>query len=292
MAELRGWGTAAGACRTPGARGPRGTREQRPTSGCGAHAATLSAQGVLASVIGTERRALEVRVRMRTDGPGRLAGVSAEDPTAPAPRLTVDEELPRWLGDEPAEVRAADGHRIRDIGAAFAMGVDHLATIGPAVTVFGSARTPPDDPDYALMRAVGGALGRGGYAVITGGGGLMKAREQDLLGPDGIGEQLLRRRLDLGGAPRFPSGPQIRAEQAMAPREAFFAATELVPFTTAAGRVSAELVTPYPPGIPAVAPGELYTRENVDYLQAFVEAAGFVEGAADPMLQKLRVVAR
>lgn len=65
-------------------------------------------------------------------------------------------------------------------------------------------------------------------------------------------------------------------------------------FNEAAGRVSAELVTPYPPGIPAVGPGELlYTeeKENISYLQAFVEAGGFVEGAADPSLQQLRVVA-
>ena len=49
---------------------------------------------------------------------------------------------------------------------------------------------------------------------------------------------------------------------------------------------------PYdPPGIPAVAPGELYTEENISYLEAFVEAGGFVEGASDPSLQKLRVVA-
>jgi hypothetical protein len=43
-------------------------------------------------------------------------------------------------------------------------------------------------------------------------------------------------------------------------------------------------------GHPAVAPGELYTQENVDCLQAFVEAGGFVECASDPTLQKLRVV--
>ena len=90
--------------------------------------------------------------------------------------------------------------------------------------------------------------------------------------------------------PRLPSRPQIRSESAMLPRDAFFAQTETVKFKDAIGRISAELVTPYPPGIPAVAPGELYTQENVDYLQAFVEAGGFVEGASDPTLQKLRVV--
>src|SRR3954468_15412869 len=96
---------------------------------------------------------------------------------------------------------------------------------------------------------------------------------------------------DGSDVPDLPSRPELRSEQAMLPRDAFFAQTELVPYKDAIGRVGAELVTPYPPGIPAVAPGELYTEENVSYLQAFVEAGGFVEGAADPKLQKLRVVA-
>jgi arginine/lysine/ornithine decarboxylase len=90
--------------------------------------------------------------------------------------------------------------------------------------------------------------------------------------------------------PRFPSRPQIRSEQVMLPRDAFFAQAEMVKFKDAVGRISAEMVTPYPPGIPAVAPGELFTQENVDYLEEFVAVGGFVEGASDPMLQKLRVV--
>jgi arginine decarboxylase len=96
---------------------------------------------------------------------------------------------------------------------------------------------------------------------------------------------------DGSDVPKFPSRPQLRSEQAMLPRDAFFGKTEAVKFKEAIGRISAELVTPYPPGIPAVAPGELYTEENVSYLEAFVEAGGFVEGASDPKLQKLRVVA-
>jgi hypothetical protein len=89
---------------------------------------------------------------------------------------TFDEELLLWLGDEPADIRAADAERVRDIAAEFARGFDALAQIGRAVTVFGSARTPPEHPHYALAREVGACLGGGGYAVITGGGpGLMEA---------------------------------------------------------------------------------------------------------------------
>src|SRR4051812_44294250 len=72
---------------------------------------------------------------------------------------------------------------------------------------------------------------------------------------------LVHERGDPGGGTDvspLPSRPDLRTEQAMLPREAFFAETELVKPRDAVGRVSAELVTPYPPGIPAVAPGEVY----------------------------------
>jgi uncharacterized protein (TIGR00730 family) len=98
-------------------------------------------------------------------------------------RRTFDEELLTHgpavcarLGDEAADVRAADAERIRQIAAEFARGFDSLARVRRAVTVFGSARTPRDHPDYALAREAGACLGRAGYAVITGGGpGLMEA---------------------------------------------------------------------------------------------------------------------
>jgi uncharacterized protein (TIGR00730 family) len=100
---------------------------------------------------------------------------SQRAPAEPA-RQTLDEELLLWLGDEPAAVRAADADRIRDIAQEFARGFAALADIGHAVTVFGSARTPPAHPDYALVRALGARLAESGYAVITGGGpGLMEA---------------------------------------------------------------------------------------------------------------------
>jgi arginine/lysine/ornithine decarboxylase len=89
----------------------------------------------------------------------------------------------------------------------------------------------------------------------------------------------------------LPSRPQLRTEQAMLPRDAFFARTETVKPKQAAGRVSAELVTPYPPGIPAIAPGERLTEEIVGYLEEIVANGAFVEGASDPSLQGFRVVA-
>ncbi|HEV7585605.1 MAG TPA: DegT/DnrJ/EryC1/StrS family aminotransferase [Solirubrobacteraceae bacterium] len=91
--------------------------------------------------------------------------------------------------------------------------------------------------------------------------------------------------------PDMPTGAELRTQQAMLPRQAFFAATEQVRPRAALGRVSAELVTPYPPGIPVLAPGEIITDTIVDYLEAFVANGGFVEGAVDQSLDRFRVVA-
>ena len=127
---------------------------------------------------------------------------------AQPPAETFDEELMLWLGDEPPEVRAADAERIRDIAAELAGGFDALAGIGPAVTVFGSARTPREHPHYALAREIGARLGGDGYAVITGGGGgLMEAANRGAhdAGALSVGcnielprEQQLNRYVDIG----------------------------------------------------------------------------------------------
>ena len=75
-----------------------------------------------------------------------------------------------------ADVGAADAARIQDIAHEFARGFSALAGLGPAVTIFGSARTPREHPDYELVRATAAHLGTAGYAIITGGGGgLMEA---------------------------------------------------------------------------------------------------------------------
>jgi uncharacterized protein (TIGR00730 family) len=126
----------------------------------------------------------------------------------PARTETFDEELMLWLGDEPPEVRAADTERIHDIAAELAAGFDALSGIGPAVTVFGSARTPREHPQYALAREIGARLGAAGYAVITGGGGgLMEAANRGArdAGALSVGcnielprEQQLNRYVDIG----------------------------------------------------------------------------------------------
>jgi lysine decarboxylase len=80
-------------------------------------------------------------------------------------------------------------------------------------------------------------------------------------------------------------------EQVLAPREAFFAPVETVPADAAAGRVSAELVAPYPPGVPVLAPGERITAAALDALHAARSDGARIAYAADPTLATLAVVA-
>src|SRR2546430_8589253 len=85
----------------------------------------------------------------------------------------------------------ADPWRVLRILSEFVEGFDALNDVGPAVTVFGSARTDRDDPYYAAGRALGAALAHRGFAVITGGGpGIMEAgnpRGPQAGGPSGGG---------------------------------------------------------------------------------------------------------
>jgi arginine/lysine/ornithine decarboxylase len=80
------------------------------------------------------------------------------------------------------------------------------------------------------------------------------------------------------------------SEQVLTPREAFNASTETVATGVAAGRISAESITPYPPGIPVVAPGERITREVLDYLREGVGEGMYISGLSDPTFGTIRVV--
>ncbi|MFJ3223090.1 aminotransferase class I/II-fold pyridoxal phosphate-dependent enzyme [Streptomyces sp. NPDC086783] len=86
-----------------------------------------------------------------------------------------------------------------------------------------------------------------------------------------------------------PSGARMRLEQAVRPRDAYFGLAEPVPLDRAVGRVSAEMITPYPPGIPAVLPGERLTEPVLDYLRTGLEAGMNLPDAADPELRTIRV---
>jgi arginine decarboxylase len=96
------------------------------------------------------------------------------------------------------------------------------------------------------------------------------------------------------GPPRRPAPAAawtVRPQTVLAPREAFFARNETLPASAAIGRVSAELIAPYPPGVPVLAPGELITAEAVAALREVAADGGRIAYAADPTLATFQVVA-
>jgi len=103
-------------------------------------------------------------------------------------------------------------------------------------------------------------------------------------------------RRGVGARPLRPVDPTLLAppgpgDQLATPREAYFAPSAAVALRDAVGRVAAELVTPYPPGIPVLAPGERISGEAVDYLRGAVAAGVHIHGPDDPRAETVRVLA-
>jgi lysine decarboxylase len=83
----------------------------------------------------------------------------------------------------------------------------------------------------------------------------------------------------------------VESRPALTPREAFFATHETVDADAAIGRVCAELIAPYPPGVPVLAPGEIVTAGALDALREARADGGRIAYAADPTLDTIQVVA-
>ena len=101
------------------------------------------------------------------------------------PQATTDQHL---LDARPHDGWThTDPWRVLRIQAEFVEAFDTLATLGPAVTVFGSARTETTNPEYSNAVELGGRLARAGFAVITGGGpGIMEAANKGACEADGV----------------------------------------------------------------------------------------------------------
>jgi uncharacterized protein (TIGR00730 family) len=115
----------------------------------------------------TERRR-SGRLVIGKDAAGKVAGMGGDPTMTEDRKLLEPTERPEFLNSDP--------WRALRILAEFVEGFDALAALGPAITVFGSARVAPGSPAYDKAREIGRLLALEGYAVITGGGpGLMEA---------------------------------------------------------------------------------------------------------------------
>src|SRR5205823_5696921 len=123
------------------------------------------------------RRAAVGSLRALRRGAALAAGRGAAvvKTKSPPPSATADAHLLASPADAQA-FTTTDPWRVLRIQGEFVRGFDALADIGPAVTVFGSARTPPGSDEYEAARETARLLGTLGFTIITGGGpGIMEA---------------------------------------------------------------------------------------------------------------------
>lgn len=176
-------------------------------------------------------------------------------------------DFPDIVGHDPLRVSidvsatGLTGHRVRDIlGSDFGIFLE-ISTAHAIVVFVGPGKLP----DLSrLERALEAIAGRP-----------VDAPESERLAPVTI--------------PQLPAPGPL----AMRPRTAYFARHETVGASEAIGRISADSLAAYPPGIPNVIPGEEITAETVGFLQAVAASPiGYVRGALDASVSRFRVVAR
>ncbi|MMZ62312.1 Arginine decarboxylase [compost metagenome] len=85
---------------------------------------------------------------------------------------------------------------------------------------------------------------------------------------------------------KIPEIPQL----SLIPRDAFYADTEVIPFRESAGRIIAEFIYVYPPGIPILLPGEVISQSNIDYIVDHVEVGLPVKGPEDRYINNVKVI--
>jgi uncharacterized protein (TIGR00730 family) len=141
-----------------------GTTQPTSAADTGQGAGVPSGDG--AAPGGPERRS--GRIVMRGDAAQRIGKPASTEDEQLLERRPAAEGRPDWTDSDP--------WRALRILSEFVEGFDALAAVGPAVTIFGSARAATESPDYALARAIARKLAQRGFAIITGGGpGIMEA---------------------------------------------------------------------------------------------------------------------
>ena len=94
-----------------------------------------------------------------------------------------------------------------------------------------------------------------------------------------------------GPLPQLPPVSGLVGDYVMTPREACLGTTRRVALEAAAGEIAAEPVSPYPPGVPLLVPGQRVHEGHIEFLRTGFAAGMVVKGVSDPSLEQLRVVA-
>jgi lysine decarboxylase len=193
------------------------------------------------------------------------------------------------LADTRAQIRAIDGLDVLDERLAGRPGVFAYDPLRLAVDVRGVAAS-----GYQLaplLRQIGDVnlelYGQNVIVAVFGMGEPGTEAERLVSALRSAVEQL---GVDPGGGSASFAAPPPWGELVLTPRAAYLGAQEVVPAERAVGRIAAESLATYPPGIPNVLPGELLTADTLAYVQDTLRQGGSVRGASDRELRSVRVV--
>jgi arginine/lysine/ornithine decarboxylase len=180
-------------------------------------------------------------------------------------------------------IELVDGHLIGSMGIA---GYDPLRIV---LDVRGTGRTGYEIAD-ALRRSydVHVELPMQATVVFVVGLGETVGALRRLAGD--VDEVVKRLRVPEATAPIMPPAATLTNEVAVAPRDAFLGHASQVPVQAAVGRISCESIASYPPGVPALLPGERVSAETVAYLRELVASGARLHGASDPDFETVNVL--
>ncbi len=189
-----------------------------------------------------------------------------------------------------AQIRAIDGldvldERLAERASVFAYDPLRLAVDVRGIAVDGYALAP-------LLREIGDInlelYAQNAVVAVFGLGERALPEAQRLVAA--LRSAVERVGVDRTGHERDFAPPPPWGELAMTPREAYLGPQEVVDVADAIGRIAAESLATYPPGIPNVLPGERLTAQTLQYIQHTLELGGSVRGASDRLLRTVRVV--
>jgi arginine/lysine/ornithine decarboxylase len=188
-----------------------------------------------------------------------------------------------------AKLQTIDGIALVDASLVGQMGIAGYDPLRIVVDVRGTGRTGYEIAD-ALRRSydVHVELPMQATVVFIVGLGESAATLRRLAGDV---DEVVKRIAEPGAtAPIMPPQTSLRNEVAVPPREAFLGAAEQVAVDDAVGRISCESIASYPPGVPALLPGERISAETVAYLRELAGSGARLHGASDPRFETINVL--
>jgi arginine decarboxylase len=194
------------------------------------------------------------------------------------------------IGVARAKLETIDGIALVDSRLVGRMGVAGYDPLRIVIDVRGTGRTGYEIAD-ALRRSydVHVELPMQATIVFVVGLGESTANLRRLAGD--IDEVVKRVSTAQPTAPIVPPAASLTYEAAVSPRDAFLGEAQRVTVDDAVGRISCESIASYPPGVPALLPGERIGAETVEYLRTLADSGARLHGASDPAFQTINVLA-